>query len=678
MELIYAWIGKFRNFNNQSIHFTDKFKVNYNQAENKIGISRNNDYISLYPDHIENMNVVVGRNAVGKTNLLDLIGRRWADRNKNNEEYDIKYKRKDENNDNSILNPIIGIEEIIEHYSYFQIFYLGKENGKYLYCFEGNILRNYKELFECHGNSINQEYFKEKHWFSLICHCNNEKLVYQRYLDQKEREKYGIISLRDNLNLHYYDTSSTNTDDESKIMIPRRVGMFKSDSLKSQIEMLYNQFSIDERELFKDERYTLTISYDDHYLNEFLSENNNGVTKEYSHQRDKIKYILDSHVCYFYNNLEESDKVNVNPLLNDLIDQRWITDSQNPAFKDKYLKVVERIAKNIIGSEKNNQDIRDASEKLIEKLIDIGLSMNGGIIMLNEEFGDPNNLYNIKFNRGSFSIELNKSTNIDQVYQVISRTYDMAFESDLSEKLRPFHNFFDTSSITKLSDGEQAYLKFYASLYEQITSFTQEKKKYVLLLDEPESRMHPELARNFVSDLIKFLNDLGKKEKKFFQIIISTHSPFILSDSLPGNTIYLEKDDEGNCEVSKRAIRTFASNIHELFMESFFMTSTIGEYATTQIKEVIAGLNSPQIDISSKDIEKWQYIIDSIGEPIVKNKLQRLFDDRFSEENFVESRPRKIDHSRGYEIEESISLLEGQIKQLRNHINVLKDRRRYD
>src|SRR5699024_2292343 len=109
-------------------------------------------------------------------------------------------------------------------------------------------------------------------WFSLICHCNNDKLVYQRYLDQKERDKYGIISLRDNLNLNYYDTSSTNTDDESKIMMPRRVGMFKSDSLKSQIEMLYNQFSINERELFKDERYTLTISYDDYYLKEFLSD----------------------------------------------------------------------------------------------------------------------------------------------------------------------------------------------------------------------------------------------------------------------------------------------------------------------------------------------------------------------------------------------------------------------
>ncbi|MGR5999183.1 AAA family ATPase [Bacillus cereus] len=63
--------------------------------------------------------------------------------------------------------------------------------------------------------------------------------------------------------------------------------------------------------------------------------------------------------------------------------------------------------------------------------------------------------------------------------------------------------FFDYS-IENLSDGETAYLGFFASLYEQVSLLTPNKEKYIILLDEPESRMHPELTRNFIDETILF------------------------------------------------------------------------------------------------------------------------------------------------------------------------------
>jgi len=99
--------------------------------------------------------------------------------------------------------------------------------------------------------------------------------------------------------------------------------------------------------------------------------------------------------------------------------------------------------------------------------------------------------------------------------------------------------------------------------------------------------MHPELARNFINELILFLDDLNDDKKKF-QVIISTHSPFILSDIQSNNIIYLEKDDLGHCKPVKKTLNTFCANIHTLLKDGFFMTSTMGEYATNKIKEVIS------------------------------------------------------------------------------------------
>ena len=60
----------------------------------------------------------------------------------------------------------------------------------------------------------------------------------------------------------------------------------------------------------------------------------------------------------------------------------------------------------------------------------------------------------------------------------------------------------------------------------------------LLLLDEVDLYMHPEWQRNFLHYLSEQLKEEYKG--KHIQIIISTHSPLVLSDIPYGNIIYLE------------------------------------------------------------------------------------------------------------------------------------------
>lgn len=89
--------------------------------------------------------------------------------------------------------------------------------------------------------------------------------------------------------------------------------------------------------------------------------------------------------------------------------------------------------------------------------------------------------------------------------------------------------------FTRLSTGEYQYAKVLGGMedYLKLSSSgrTNRGLDKIILMDEPEAYMHPELARQFIARM------LGIVEKyqgpSTIQIILSTHSPFMLSDVLP-------------------------------------------------------------------------------------------------------------------------------------------------
>ena len=144
-----------------------------------------------------------------------------------------------------------------------------------------------------------------------------------------------------------------------------------------------------------------------------------------------------------------------------------------------------------------------------------------------------------------------------------------------------------------------------------------------------------------------------------FQLIITTHSPYLLSD-LPGNNIVLLKREDGKRTslVDAELFKTFGANINELLATSFFLEEgLIGEFAQANIQNLIDNLqgfdgNKGFIEMSKEEMRR---MIGFVAEPFLQEKLQEMYDEKFPGEFVSEGQRRKL-----------ISQLENQLKRLRN------------
>mgnify|MGYP003607652535 CR=1 FL=1 len=117
---------------------------------------------------------------------------------------------------------------------------------------------------------------------------------------------------------------------------------------------------------------------------------------------------------------------------------------------------------------------------------------------------------------------------------------------------------------------------------------------YNIIFDELEMYFHPEMQRTIIFDLLKSISKFNRDFN--LNIIFITHSPFILSDIPKQNVLFLEINKDGKSSPKYINDQTFASNIHELLTDGFFMESTKGEFALSKIKDFLS------------DYQKWKKI----------------------------------------------------------------------
>lgn len=330
MELIYIHIDQYRNFKNIDLPISGKFNIVYDDKNQNVTIEKNTKYHNIYPSYISNVNAIVGKNSVGKTNLIDLIGMKINDRKSNMREYEITYKKTDGFGHRYPQD----VENEIRHASYFFIYHIGRdENNRDIYCFEGNNLEKYKNIIE---NPIPQEgYYESKDWFSFLCFCNMKQKKFHYKSDvsirkgdfeiidaatirgdyRSEQDKWSILSLRDNYTKDIYNYNSFSAEDDQKITIPRRIAKANSRLWTEKIKtLLYFVKNNKAFSMYTDEQYFLSIIFqDEYYLPAHIRDIFNSI---HSKVEEKFKYscsILDAYTKYlcdqFLNNdLEKIEK----------------------------------------------------------------------------------------------------------------------------------------------------------------------------------------------------------------------------------------------------------------------------------------------------------------------------------------------------------------------------------
>jgi restriction system-associated AAA family ATPase len=101
----------------------------------------------------------------------------------------------------------------------------------------------------------------------------------------------------------------------------------------------------------------------------------------------------------------------------------------------------------------------------------------------------------------------------------------------------------------------------------------------LFLLDEPETHFNPDWRANFISRLRQCLTG-DDNAATGQEMLITTHTPFLISDSKPEKVLVFDKSD-GNVSISKPNYNTLGASINKITMNTFGKRETIGSYAQT-------------------------------------------------------------------------------------------------
>lgn len=255
-------------------------------------------------------------------------------------------------------------------------------------------------------------------------------------------------------------------------------------------------------------------------------------------------------------------------------------------------------------------------------------------------------------------IDLLEERNYDEINECI--TFDI--ESNCIKKFVSSYDsnfyFFDfefkkDSQIQYLSRGEDALLFQLSTLQNLGKSNT--KASIMILIDEGELGLHPQWQKQYLKILLETLPKIFPNKQ--IQLILTSHSPFLVSDLPKENVIFLEKGEDGKCIVAQPTAmkQTFGANIHTLLTNSFFIKDGLtGTFAQEKIDKVIDLLNQTE-ELMPDQVSFCEEMIKRIGEPIVKNTLQKLLDSK---------RLRKVD-----EHDTRIKELENELKSLKDILN---------
>lgn len=186
--------------------------------------------------------------------------------------------------------------------------------------------------------------------------------------------------------------------------------------------------------------------------------------------------------------------------------------------------------------------------------------------------------------------------------------------------------------IEQMSAGERQYLYTFSTyIYHVLNLLSIQESHRVryrninLILDEVEICFHPEFQRRFVYELLGYIKRLFMNRNASFNILIATHSPFILSDIPQSNILYLE---DGKMVMPEGIKNPFAANICDILYQSFFLKQGfVGEFARKKIKHIIERLLPGDYFLDDSEAE-YHLLMELIGDPFLKMQLRQLYEDR--------------------------------------------------
>lgn len=148
-----------------------------------------------------------------------------------------------------------------------------------------------------------------------------------------------------------------------------------------------------------------------------------------------------------------------------------------------------------------------------------------------------------------------------------------------------FNNFFVTKKglekpvlLKSLSDGEHQFL------HTMGICLMLKDKTALLLLDEPETHFNPDWRSKFISILKDSLERSGSNNLQR-EVLITSHSPFIISDCYPDKVIVF-KNKKQPVNARQMKFNTFGTSVNIVLEEIFKKEESIPNYSLSKLKEI--------------------------------------------------------------------------------------------
>ena len=570
MKLCYIWIEEYKGFRNQGFNFATDYFFNY--SDSNITRTKNEKHIkNFFGSGIINITGIIGKNASGKTNILELI----------------QYISEGAN---TIINK-----------PFFAIYSAGRDFVIYNYKMPqlrndfGAEIRNYEgKIPEVNSIFFSNVFDGRRHNFSKkILNISTNDLLnsqfgeninknYQKTIQQQIKFiKSAQFKLLEDLEVSVNESESHKLKPSKVILtspiwsnIINRIKTFDERYTKeTKAEIKLKEFVLSFRKKITDNKSANSIKYFTAFL----------VFVDFLLNRDVLKYTESK---------QYKDQKEYHRILNSLFEETQKDFRIDEIYKfftsefaitiDKYWNVFE-------------------THKFLTDLPEYELGDQS-----NPEFKEDIGTYANR--RVQFTLDYN-----DRVGSFLTGYLNATTNQSLSYSVE----------WAGISSGHKAYINLFANFYSIASKIKEDS--VLICIDEGDLYFHPKWQTEF---LYKLINILPKLLDKKCQLFLTTHSPFLVSDLPKNNLLFVQKNQNGHLEViSNNSIdgETFGGNIGELYLDAFFMQgSLISHFAASKIQAIVNKIRSQEGQINNED----RILIAEIGDELIRSQLNNLVNDK--------------------------------------------------
>jgi hypothetical protein len=583
MELVYLWVDNYKNIEKQGFNFSGQYRCEYNPDINELTIDKNKKYVHIFPNNI-NVTAIIGKNGVGKSAILEIL-------NSGNDGIFLIFYKQDS-------------DEFLFH----QI----KISGFQTQNIKSSEILNKPIKVGWYNENLTSFPLSTVFYTNIVNNRTDEMYYGDEVATHKKNISTGYLIHK--TNKHLMEMSPKENCPFPFVSFYNQFKIAQSEDVKFAIDYLKNTnhslpFTTPKNLIIE---INSRLLKDSRFMNKYTHE---GI-KDFELGQNSINYLKRAIIYNFldYQILNNGNLPNQNEFIK-LADEECLYDEKIQDIDNLYKAFDAKF------------------NKIFPFKYDFG---HTELLFFKEYFNTANEF--LKICEQIFDREHGRLVycSIEKMRNDFIELYQKLITAGL-----PFLTF---TFSPHLSSGEENFLYMFARFYgasKTRMSNDQLEDNILFCIDEGELTLHPDWQKQYIKYWVDFLSDNFQEYN--IHLVLTSHSPFILSDIPKENVIFLENGEQKY--PFKNSEQTFGANIHTLLSHGFFMADGLmGEFAKSKINDVYDFLSNPNTQTNLTQT-KAQEIINLIGEPLIKRQLEDIYNKKFkikSKDEIIQELQNKI------------------------------------